>query len=54
MKKTFTRQEVIELMKGAWWEGHYTSPYTPNLAGSCAKDVREGLADHEEELKENT
>ena len=52
MKQTFTRQEVIDLMKQSWWEGHETSRYCPNLVGSCAKDVRESLKEHEEPTEE--
>ncbi|WJJ60532.1 hypothetical protein [Salmonella phage ST11_da Silva-2023] len=49
-QQTFTRQEVIDLMKQAWWNGHETSRYCPNLSGSCASDVRDLLTpDYEEE-----
>lgn len=49
MQQTFTRQEVIDLMKQSWWDGHATSSYCPNLSGSCDKAVRESLKAHEEE-----
>lgn len=52
MKNTFTRQEVIDLMRQSWWNGHETSRYCPNLNGSCYKDVRETLKEHEEPTEE--
>lgn len=51
-KQTFTRQEVIDLMRGAWWSGHETSRYCPNLSGSCASDIRELLTPDAEEEKD--
>lgn len=49
MAKTYSEQEVKDLMRSAWWCGHEESRYSPNPSGQCSRDVRNILKDHNEE-----
>lgn len=53
MAKTYSEQEVKDLMRSAWWCGHEESRYSPNLSGQCSRDVREILKEHNEEEGES-
>lgn len=44
-----TQEQLMKLMGYAWWRGHETSRYTPNLRGSELKDCRELVKDFLEE-----
>ena len=51
--KTYTEQEVKDLMRSAWWFGHEESRYSPNLNGSCNQDIRRILRDHNDSEEVN-
>ena len=43
-----TEQQLLELMRSAWWAGHGTSGYHPNPNGAAGMDCRELLKDFKE------
>ena len=44
--KTYSEQEVKDLMYSAWWSGHEESRYSPNLQGSAMSDIRKLIREH--------
>lgn len=45
---SLTEQQLKDLLYSAWWHGHETSRYTPNLRGSALKDCRDIIKDFQE------
>ena len=46
--KTYSEQEVKDLMYSAWWSGHEESRYSPNLHESALSDILKLIREHNE------
>ncbi|QOC57684.1 hypothetical protein pEp_SNUABM04_00030 [Erwinia phage pEp_SNUABM_04] len=45
-----TEEQLLELLRQAWWEGHNESKYSPNPSGAAKVSARSILNDLQEEV----